>query len=561
MVTTNLDPASFDRTDFFPPHEGENVLPHDLLFHRLYFLALNQNTTAVRDSHNNHEISYHQLFSDVVAARNLIRQQLTANSMEMIRRGDEICVLVVARGYEFVVAFFAVMCLGAIVVPQSPHISFEELIHAAKTSRAHATVCSARHEDLCRSITGSPGIENDYRVVLVDSCIKTTPIDLGSLVFSSGKAPDPNKPGLIIFTSGSTGRPKGAAMRRYNVIAIALAAGWRNNIGPGFTSLQSLPTHHATGLMVNTVPTLVGGGCVEFTSAKLDIPGLWDRIRRGNITLFSAVPTVFIRLLQHWDNVLMKLDVEEREEYRRALCSIDQLHCGSAALPVHVSRKWATLCDGRHILERYGGTEFGNPFSNLKGMTFVPGSVGIKNPGTESYLEGGDQGEVHVRSPFMFSKYINDIEGTKKALTDDGFFKTGDIAERVGDLYFLKGRSSVDIIKSGGYKISAIDIEREILEHPKVQEVIVVGVDDAELGQRIATAVVLKEGQQSLSLPDLRDFLKDRLSYYKLPTVLRVVPELKKTNTFKVPKLLLKKELFETGHPDLQYWKRDKAKL
>jgi hypothetical protein len=119
MVTTNLDPVNFDRTDFFPIQEGDHVLPHDLMFHRLYFLALNQNTTAVRDPCHNHEINYHQLLSDVLATRNLLRQQLTATSMEMIRKGDEISVLVVARGYHFVVGFLAVMCLGAIVVPQS----------------------------------------------------------------------------------------------------------------------------------------------------------------------------------------------------------------------------------------------------------------------------------------------------------------------------------------------------------------------------------------------------------------------------------------------------------
>lgn len=124
--------------------------------------------------------------------------------------------------------------------------------------------------------------------------------------------------------------------------------------------------------MLNTVPTVIGGGCVEFTDPKFDAGALWDRIRLGGITSLSAVPTVFVRLLQHWDKVIQTLPLAEREAYRKALCDVEHYHCGSAALPVPAAHKWSQLCDGRHILERYGGTEFGNPYLNLKGMPFVP---------------------------------------------------------------------------------------------------------------------------------------------------------------------------------------------
>jgi malonyl-CoA/methylmalonyl-CoA synthetase len=192
------------------------------------------------------------------------------------------------------------------------------------------------------------------------------------VIFSSSKVLDVNKPGLVIFTSGSTGPPKGVATRRFNIYAIAQAQCWKNNIKEGFVVLQTLPTHHATGLMLNTVPTVIGGGCVEFTDPKFDAGALWDRIRLGGITSLSAVPTVFVRLLQHWDKVIQTLPLAEREAYRKALCDVEHYHCGSAALPVPAAHKWSQLCDGRHILERYGGTEFGNPYLNLKGMPFVP---------------------------------------------------------------------------------------------------------------------------------------------------------------------------------------------
>ncbi|KAK5070695.1 hypothetical protein LTR24_010607 [Lithohypha guttulata] len=154
-------------------------------------------------------------------------------------------------------------------------------------------------------------------------------------------------------------------------------------------------------------------------------------------------------------------------------------------------------------------------------------------------------------------------EATRRAFDKEGFYKTGDIARQEGGLYYIEGRSAIDIIKSGGYKISALDVEAEVSSHPKVSEAIVVGIDDEEFGQRIAAAVVLHLASDTLTLADVREWLRSRLSNYKLPSMLRVVPELPKTPTFKVPKALIKKELFESGHPDVQTWSRSKrtAKL
>ncbi len=119
MKPSTLNPTAFDRTDFVPFHEGDHVLPHDLLFHRLYFLAVNQNSVAVKDADKGYERNYHQLLSDVISARNLIRKSLSPGSLQHLRAGDEVCLLIVARGYEFVVTFLAVLCLGAIATPQS----------------------------------------------------------------------------------------------------------------------------------------------------------------------------------------------------------------------------------------------------------------------------------------------------------------------------------------------------------------------------------------------------------------------------------------------------------
>lgn len=171
----------------------------------------------------------------------------------------------------------------------------------------------------------------------------------------------------------------------------------------------------------------------------------------------------------------------------------------------------------------------------------------------------------------MFSKYLNDPEATANAHDADGFFRTGDIARKEGRYYYIVGRASLDIIKSGGYKISALDIERELLALPYIAEAMVVGVIDEEFGQRVAALVSLQEEDLTdaflesygntdhvLTIADLRKDLRDRLAGYKMPTLLRVVNgELPKTATGKVRKKVLGPQFFPSDYqlsPEVQQW-------
>jgi malonyl-CoA/methylmalonyl-CoA synthetase len=171
----------------------------------------------------------------------------------------------------------------------------------------------------------------------------------------------------------------------------------------------------------------------------------------------------------------------------------------------------------------------------------------------------------------MFSKYLYDPEATAKAHDEDGYFRTGDIARREGKYYYIVGRASLDIIKSGGYKISALDIERELLGLPYIAEAMVVGVADEEFGQRVAALVSLQEQDLTddflerygnteylLTIEDLRRDLRDRMAGYKLPTLLRIVSgELPKTATGKVQKKILGPRFFPVDYqncPEVQQW-------
>lgn len=175
---------------------------------------------------------------------------------------------------------------------------------------------------------------------------------------------------------------------------------------------------------------------------------------------------------------------------------------------------------------------------------------------------------VHSHTPF--NRYLFDEKATADAHDAEGYFKTGDIARREGKYYFILGRASIDIIKSGGYKISALDIEREILGLDYVSEVMVVGVEDEEFGQRVAATVSLKQDQKttrkSLTIAELREDLRSKMAGYKMPTVLRVVQgELPKSGTGKVQKKILGPQFFPPNYrqlPEVQVWSREnKAKL
>ena len=389
MKLQNLDPSSFDRTDLVQVNEAPQNLPHDLVFHRLHYLACHRDAIAVKDNDLGLEFSYRQLLSDILHLKSRLLENLGDRVKRSLQADKEVSFVVLARGYEFIVAFFAILAIGGISVPTStclslpqvplnllmpkaegPQITIDEVEHIAKTCNAHGAVYSQRFEELALSLGHRLTAINDYECVSIRP-LSEDAIDPREVKFFSGKVRDPNKPGLVIFTSGTTGKPKGAAMRRYNLVTIALMQVWKNEIKPGFVMLQMLPTHHATGLVLNTIPVLIGGGCVEITRPKFDASAIWKRIQEGGITSISAVPTIFVRLLQHWDNVVSRYSEREKQRHMMEMCKIRQFHCGSAALPRTVSERWTQVFQGTRITERYGGTEFVGPFMNYPGSDYI----------------------------------------------------------------------------------------------------------------------------------------------------------------------------------------------
>ncbi|KAL2867250.1 uncharacterized protein BJX67DRAFT_381264 [Aspergillus lucknowensis] len=558
-------PGRGDRTLLVPRHVGENVLPNLPFFEKLLRYAHRQPPgVAIRDLNAGVEKTYLQLLSDALALRKVVRGALSAETLRDLDNDQEVFIALIAPGgYEYAVAFTAIIALGAAVVPITTALPVEEAKSLVLRSRSIAIISSSNAASLARGVSAALS-ERGLPTLTISPHLRQSPLPAHSIIVSSDIVPNINAAALVIFTSGTTGPPKGAVQRRSYLTTAAEDVADHYRLTESDTVLHLLPVHHATGIGVTFLSFLLSGACIEFRGGSFDPAWTWERWRRGGVTVFSGVPTIYTRMMRYFNTHIAPLATQERAAYVDGARKLRVLLCGTSALPSPVHDFWSKILGGKSILTRYGGTEFHAVLkAALDGSTPV-NSVGLVSPGVSLKLT--EEGMVLVKGPNLFSKYLHDERATAAAHDAEGYFITGDIARREGDNYFILGRASIDIIKSGGYKLSALDIEREILGLEYIGEVMVVGVDDDEYGQRVAAAVTLKDHESGLSLDKLRHDLRDRLAGYKMPTVLRVVEgEIPKSGTGKVQKKILGPKYFGKEYkwdPEVQVWERKaKAKL
>jgi malonyl-CoA/methylmalonyl-CoA synthetase len=286
-----------------------------------------------------------------------------------------------------------------------------------------------------------------------------------------------------------------------------------------------------------------GLGCALAVSATCEIlpafdaATVWDRFASGEITVFTAVPTIYHRLIAAWDAAAPAVQHAWSSGARR----LRLMMCGSAALPVQTLERWRDIT-GHTLLERYGMTEMCMALSNPLHGERRPGFVGTPVPGVEVQLVDesgvvvpeGTPGELEIRGPGLFLDYWQRPAETQAAFRS-GWFKSGDMAVIEGGAYRLLGRLAVDIIKTGGFKVSALEIEEILRVHPAIADCAVVGLADEEWGQRVAAAVELHPNAV-LSLGDLQQWAKAQLAPYKIPRAICTVNALPRNAVGKVMK-------------------------
>ncbi len=465
-----------------------------------------------------------------VSYAELLERSLSLAALLLEDRADlreERIALLIPPGADYVVGQWAIWRAGGVVVPLCLGATEREWAYTLENAEVSRVVCSGEFApQLDPLIEGS---FPDLRRIQPEKARVGEPVALPSV--------GTDRRAMILYTSGTTSRPKGVVSTHANLIAqiemLVEAWAWESQDSiPLF-----LPLHHIHGI-VNVLGCGLWSGATIETFRGFSVERVFERVRARAYSVFMAVPTIYVKMIE----ALERLGKDERSSVLAGFGAMRLMVSGSAALPASVHEAWTALT-GQELLERYGMTEIGMALSNPLNGERRPGAVGQALPGVSVRLktEAGDlvagedeAGEIQVRGAAVFQEYWRLDEVTKDSF-DAGWFRTGDVAVLERGAYRIMGRLSVDIIKSGGYKLSALEIEAALLDHPGIAECAVVGLPDETWGEAVGVALVAVAGE-NLSLETLREWGRERLSVYKLPKHLLLVDHLPRNAMGKVTK-------------------------
>ncbi|WP_416475275.1 acyl-CoA synthetase [Streptomyces sp. LKA04] len=426
---------------------------------------------------------------------------------------------------ETAVAVVAALLAGVPAVPLNPRSGDGELAHILSDS-GPTLVLAPPDAELPPALAALERVDVDVR--------------------AAGPVPEDRAaegdPALVVYTSGTTGPPKGAVIPRRALASTldALADAWRWTGDD--VLVHGLPLFHVHGLVLGVLGPLRRGGSVRHLG-RFSPEGVARELNDGATMLFG-VPTMYHRIAEA---------LPGDPELAKALAGARLLVSGSAALPVHDHERIAAAT-GRRVIERYGMTETLMNTSVRADGEPRAGTVGVPLPGVELRLveedgtpvgerDGESVGEIQVRGPNLFTEYLNRPDATAAAFTPDGFFRTGDMAVRDPDGYVrIVGRKATDLIKSGGYKIGAGEIENALLEHPQVREAAVTGEPDPDLGERIVAWIVPADPGAPPILEALAGHVAARLAPHKRPRAVRYLDALPRNDMGKIMKRALNRD-------------------
>ncbi|MFD0416782.1 acyl-CoA synthetase [Streptomyces sp. NPDC127108] len=455
---------------------------------------------------------------------------------------------------ETAVAVVAALRAGVPAVPLNPKSGAAELGHIVADSEPSLVLAGAGDE-LPEALVGLGRVDVEAEVAAAGSAgvggAGSTGADGADAIGSADAdaadaspytALDPSSPALIVYTSGTTGPPKGAVLSRRAISSTldALEDAWQWTDAD--VLVHGLPLFHVHGLILGILGPLRRGGSVRHLG-RFSTEGVARELATGGTMLFG-VPTMYHRIAEA---------LPDEPELVKALSGARLLVSGSAALPVHDHERIASAT-GRRVVERYGMTETLMNTSVRADGEPRAGTVGVPLPGVELRLvdeadteipQGAGPeavGEIQVRGPNLFTSYLNRPDATEAAFASGGWFRTGDMAVRDADGYVrIVGRKATDLIKSGGYKIGAGEIENALLEHPGVREAAVTGEPDPDLGERVVAWIAPTDPALPPTLDALAAHVASRLAPHKRPRVLHLVDALPRNDMGKILKRALGK--------------------
>jgi malonyl-CoA/methylmalonyl-CoA synthetase len=441
----------------------------------------------------------------------------------------------VQPGFHYVSALWAIWLAGGVAVPLCITHPLPSLEYVLDDTESSILVISKEFQTVLASYLQKSKI----RVIVIEDIFD----DNNETSFILPPI-NQERNALILYTSGTTNKPKGVVTTHSNIEAqiSTLINAWEWSSSDSICCV--LPLHHVHGI-INVVGCSLWSGATCYFNSGFSPEHIFKLIGQNKLNVFMAVPTIYYKLIAYFES----LAIDKQNLLRASMKKFRLMVCGSAALPVSVMEKWEQI-SGHKLLERYGMTELGMAISNPYRGERMAGYVGIPLPGVqikladENYVQVADQmpGEILVKGKNVFKEYWQRSDATKDAFTIDGWFKTGDVAVIENGYFRIMGRQSVDIIKSGGYKISALEIEEVLRTNEIIEDCAVVGIENEEWGELIVAAIVLKKALiNDFNEKNISDWLLKYIAPYKKPRKYIVVSDLPRNAMGKVVKNDIKK--------------------
>ncbi|KMP02954.1 acyl-CoA synthetase [Coccidioides immitis H538.4] len=500
--------------------------PNDPMFTRLRRRCI-ENAGVIIHDESGIDAGYDHLVGDVMHMRKILQNRLPSSSFDekgCLRQEAASIALVVSAGYYFIVSFLAIAALGGVCVPLGKTVTPEEALYFLKKSKAACVLADADTLETAEAIGAYARNQNGQKVHIIPITRAGLRPNLRLELEIDEELCFPSNAGsLILFTSGTTALPKGILLPRqlfYEIEDIPPITGLY------LSSSQPQWIGGATGLIFSAI----NGERIHIVNGGPEPRRYWEILRKGKVTEMGACPTLLRTLMEYYNEHIRDLPTEDRDAYISGAQSLRVVYSSGSALNPATRQFFVDLMN-MPIRNAYGISEMGGGLMVTSAESaLLDGCIGTPIPGVTVKLSEGDHGEILVKKPSMFIRYVDDPAATHAAFDDEGFYKTGDHAHRVGDNYFFDGRVSYDWVRFHEYRISVLEIEQILTDLGYISEAHVIPVPDHEAGGLVSALVRIRkrnavtEEHGDITLQKIRqDLAAANIAAYKLPALLRVL--------------------------------------